>query len=255
MAKVQDPVLFSTYFGFESKLLDEAGLIDPLLDVDTPLFIDPVLLEKSENARISDIAIKRFRTHFEGYIRLLTISEKTDDAAWRAAQKQLDLSEPPENGLGFGGSGRSGSSRPADVRDKIMRTSKEIIHLGSKDPEMISLMGFFEEGVGPDTISDFTTRVIQEDLAAITEAFCLLHGIELFEFAQISSEHKLPKFISGKREVPIILVPTDIVRELPVANDWSDIEEAAMKNAEIRERVNRMLGGITHPTIADRKTL
>ncbi len=253
MAKVQNPVLFSTYFGIDSKLLEDANLIDPLLNVDTPLFIDPVLLEKSDNARINTEAIQRFRKHFDGYVRLLAISEREGDAAWRGAQKQLDLSEPPENGLGYGGSGRSGSSRPADLRDKILRTSKEIIQLGAKDPEMISLMGFFEEGVGPDTISDFTSSVILEDLAAITEGFCQLHGIPLFSFKSLSETYKLPKFTNGKREVPIILVPIDIVRELPVANDWSDIEAAAMKNAEIRERVNRMLGGITHPTIADKK--
>lgn len=53
--------------------------------------------------------------------------------------------------------------------------------------------------------------------------------------------------------IPIILVPQDIVRELPIANDWSDIERAAMENARIRARVNQFLGGIVRPTIADRK--
>ena len=253
MAKVQNPVLFSTHFGLTTQDLASAGLIDPLLDVDTPLFIDPVLLEKSSNPRINTEAIQRFRQHFTNFVRLIDISQKEGDAAWRAAQNQLDLSEPPENGLGYGGSGRSGSSRPQDVREKIMRTCKEIITLGAKDPEMISLMGFFEEDVGPDTISDFTTGVILEDLAAITEGFCNNHNIPVFKFP-ICQDHQLPKFTSANgREVPFVLVPSDIVRDLPVANDWSDIEAAAFQNAEIRDRVNRLLGGITHPTIADRK--
>ncbi|MEQ1770022.1 MAG: hypothetical protein ABL879_09295 [Devosia sp.] len=83
----------------------------------------------------------------------------------------LDLSEPPENGLGYGRSGRSGSSRPHEVRDRILRTAKEIVVLGSRDPEMISLMGFLEENVGPDTISDFTTRTILFQLGTLTETF------------------------------------------------------------------------------------
>jgi hypothetical protein len=37
---------------------------------------------------------------------------------------------------------------------------------------------------------------------------------------------------------PIILVPTDILRELPIAKDWSDISDAAAKNEEIRNRLN-----------------
>lgn len=253
MARVQNPILFSTYFGVSSKTMASAGLIDPFLDVDVPLFIDPVLLEKSSNTVIAISAVNRFRRHFEVLVRMLTISNTENDAAWKGARRQLDLSEPPENGLGYGGSGRSGSSRPQDIREAILRTSKEIVTLGARDPEMISLMGFFEEDVGPDTISDLTTTVIMDDLAAITEAFCLENGIPLFE-TSIDTNHKLPRFeTSPGRAVPIVLVPEDIVRELPIANDWSDIERAAMENARIRDRVNQLLSGIIRPTVVDRK--
>ena len=47
MAKIVKPVLFSKYFGLNSQELSKAGLIDPFITVDTQLFIDPVLLEKS----------------------------------------------------------------------------------------------------------------------------------------------------------------------------------------------------------------
>lgn len=52
MAIIKDPVLFSSCFGIDATALQDAGLIDPFLDVDTQLFIDPVLLEKSSNKRI-----------------------------------------------------------------------------------------------------------------------------------------------------------------------------------------------------------
>jgi len=253
MARVQNPILFSAYFGVPPQALAVAGLINPFLDVDVPLFIDPVLLEKSSNQTINTSAIARFRRHFELLVRTLNISNAVDDAAWKAARRQLDLSEPPENGLGYGGSGRSGNSRPEDIREAILRTSKEIITLGASDPEMISLMGFFEEDVGPDTISDMTTTVIMDDLAAITEAFCQANGVPLFSF-DVCAGHQLPRFINRKgREVPIVLVPIDIVRDLPIANDWSDIERAAMENARIRDRVNRFLAGIATPTVVERK--
>ena len=232
----------------QPKTIAAAGLIDPFLDVDVPLFIDPILLAKSGNPTIATSAVERFRRHFEVLVRMLAISQAENDAAWKGARKQLDLSEPPENGLGYGGSGRSGSSRPHDIREAILRTSKEIITLGADDPEMISLMGFFEEDVGPDTISDLTTTVIMEDLAAITETFCQTNSVPLLE-TDIITGHKLPRFITRTgRVIPIVLVPQDIVRELPIANDWSDIERAAMENARIRDRVNRYLGGIIRPT-------
>lgn len=253
MGRIQNPTLFSRYFKIRPSDLAAAGLIDPFLDVDMPLFIDPVLLEKSNNKFVSAAAIQRFRTHFGVLVRLLTISRAENDAPWKAARRQLDLREPPENGLGYGGSGRSGSSRPEDIRESILRTCKEIITLGASDPEMISLMGFFEEDVGPDTISDLTTTVIKDDLAAITEEFCKTHGIPVFGFDACVT-HRLPKFINSQgRAVPIILVPADIVRDLPIANDWSDIERAAMENARIRDRVNRFLAGLIKPTVVDRK--
>jgi hypothetical protein len=51
----------------------------------------------------------------------------------------------------------------------------------------------------------------------------------------------------------VLLVPKDIVRDLPLANDWSDIEKAALQNQAIRDRVNQYLAGIATPTVAERK--
>lgn len=253
MARIQSPILFSKYFGVDQARFAEEGLIDPFIDVDTQLFIDPVLLEKSNTAIIRTKAIEAFRSHFSNFIRLLAICRREGDAAWRGAQLLLNLHEPSENGLGYGGSGRSGSSRPDEIRDSIMRTSKEIIELGSSDPEMISLMGFFEENVGPDTISDFTTRVIIKQLATLTEDFCVRHGVPL-EPAPALSGHRLPLCTAKSgRKASMVLVPSDIVRELPVANDWGDIEKAAFENARIRNRVNGLLASIAKPTVADRK--
>lgn len=253
MSSLKDPILFSAHFGIDPAALSDAGLIDPFLNVDTQLFIDPILLAKSANETICTEAQDAFRSHFENFVRLLAISKAEGDVAWRGAQRLLDLREPPENGLGYGGSGRSGSSRPDEVRDAIMRTAKEIIELGSRDPEMISLMGFFEERVGPDTISDFTTRVIVRQLAKNTEDFCVAHGIPTKK-RDDEQEFGLPYFLdpNGQEKVAV-LVPRDIVRDLPVANDWSDIDAAASANRQIRDRVNAFLGGLAKPTVADRK--
>lgn len=248
MAKIKNPLLFSKHFGVDEKKLEKEGLIDPFLNVDTQLFIDPVLLEKSAHREISDDAYKHFCVHFSNYIRLLAISAAEGDAAWKGARKLLDLREPAQTGLGYGGSSRSGSSRPDEVREIMMRTAKEIVDLGSKDPEMVSLMGFFEENVGPDTISDFTTRVIIESLAAITNKFCVSHKIPTSK-SDLANGCELPTFQGAS----ILLVPKDIVRDLPIANDWSDIEAAALQNQEIRDRVNQYLGTIIKPTVADRK--
>jgi len=253
MANFTNPILFSKNFNIDSALLSTAGLIDPFLNVDMQLFIDPVLLEHSSNQIIKDIAYPALKKHFQDVIRLLSLSQMEGDVPWRAAQRQLSLREAPSNGLGYGTSDRSGASRPNALRDIILQTAKEIIVFGSRDPEMISLMGFFEENVGPDTISDLTSRIIQPHLATITHNFCKSAGIPVKK-SELSPDIELPHFRNSEgREKILVLIPIDIVRELPVANDFSDVQAAIDENDLIRNRVNEFLAGIVTPTIAERK--
>jgi len=248
-----NPVLFSQHFNIAPETLRAAGLIDPFLTVDTQLFVDPVLLDKSSNKLIREDAYKGFRDHFSNVVRLLAISRQEGDAAWRGAQRQMNLREAPANGLGYGTSDRPGTSRPEELRDAILRTAKEIVSLGADDPEMISLMGFFEENVGPDTISDLTSRVIQPQLARLTYDFCAALGVKM-KTSEHTPDLALPHYTNASgKERALVLVPSDIVRELPIARSWDDIEAAISANARIRDRVNALLASIAKPTVADRK--
>ena len=53
-----------------------------------------------------------------------------------------------------------------------------------------------------------------------------------------SYEAMLPRNTFSKGNVPVILVPSDVLRDLPVATDWQDVSSAASQSAEIRNRVN-----------------
>src|SRR5437870_4792508 len=59
------PILFSAYFGIDPAEFDKAGLLDPYVNTDTPLFIDPLLLDKSANNLLATKGIEQFRGHFE----------------------------------------------------------------------------------------------------------------------------------------------------------------------------------------------
>ncbi|WP_249694665.1 chromosomal replication initiator DnaA [Stappia sp. WLB 29] len=253
MTTFSNPLLFSQHFKIDPKNLADAGLIDPFLTVDTQLFVDPILLGKSEHRLIREDGYRSFCAHFQRVIRLLAMCKREGDPAWKAAQQQMSLREAPANGLGYGTSDRPGNSRPNELRDVILRTAKEIVELGTQDPEMISLMGFFEENVGPDTISDLTSRVIQPQLARLTNEFCDPLGIPL-KVSDATPDIALPHYTNaGGKERALVLVPSDIVRELPVARSWDDIEAAIDANALIRQRVNALLASIAQPTVADRK--
>jgi hypothetical protein len=245
------PIPFSLYFNVDPVAFDEAGLLDPYINTDTPLFIDPLLVDKSSNGLLAKAGMQQFREHFEKLVGLLTIVEEEGDPAWLAAERQLSLREPAENGLGYSRKARAGTSRPRDVRLQLLRTTRKIVALGSKNPEMLSLMAFLEPGVGSDTISDFTTKAMTKALAQITHEFCKANGVDL----QLNSlsDTPLPVVSRNGAEKPFVLIPRDVLRDLPVTDNWQDVWEATEHNQALRDKVNIMLAGIVEPTIKEQK--
>lgn len=244
------PQLFSQAFPKTAQLLKKEGLFDPILNSDSKLFIDPLLLEGSTN-RYMKVALANFEKHFANSIKLLAASQRVDDPAWKAAQKLVKLDERSETCLGYGGSSISGSSRSRDLQNKILNTTKEIITLGSDEPQIVSMMAMFEEGVGPDTISDMTTTAILSDLCELTEDFCSRHNIKSRVFTGYY-KRKLPEN-PYDRSKPIVLVPRDILRDLPLAADWSDVSRVALENEKIRDAFNSHIGLISQATLTEKK--
>lgn len=243
--------LFSKHFKIDPAAFDEADLLDAYVPTDTPLFIDPLLIDKSSNETLRTEGLAQFRHYFENVVRLLSISEREGDEAWRGAERLLSLKEPAENGLGYSRGARAGTGRPKDVRRELLRTIRNVIRLGSKDPEMLSLMGFLEPGIGPDTISDFTTVAMSDALAKLTNVFCSEHGVALFPNSL--SEIPLPLIVRNGKTKPLVLVPRDVLRDLPVTDSWSDVWAAAEHNQALRDKLSIMLAGIAQPTITQQK--
>ena len=107
-------------------------------------------------------------------------------------------------------------------------------------------MALFEEGVGPDRISDMTTNVILGDLLQFnTRVMAELRvpgkAIQLRLRNGKSFDAVLPVNPHLQDGGPIILVPADVLRDLPVATDWSEVADAASKNDELRNRVNAQI--------------
>ncbi|WP_164512373.1 hypothetical protein [Oceaniglobus ichthyenteri] len=126
---------------------------------------------------------------------------------------------------------------------QYIETARQIVELGIEDPDLFVAMALFENGVGPDRISDMTTNVILGDLLRLNERILPELGIPTQE---MTLNLKNGKSYTAQLAInpyvgpcdPVILVPSDILRDLPIATDWSDVADAASKNAELRSRVN-----------------
>ena len=118
---------------------------------------------------------------------------------------------------------------------------------------MISLMGFFEEDVGPDTISDLTTTVIMDDLAAITEPSARRRGCR---FSKPTPPLNIAPAVRG------IVRPQGPDRastsktlcascRSPTIGRISSAQRWRMRASATE--LNQLLGGIIRPTVVDRK--
>lgn len=244
MAKIRSPILFSTHFRIDPNFLDEVGVLDPVLNVDTKLFIDPLLLSNSQHIEINKGAHSKFIHFFDVIMRLLRSSKKEGDVAWRSAYRLFDFPETAGTGLGYGAATTHGSAWGESLRQQVLKTAKEIVDLGVDDPDLFQVLGLLEDGVGPDRISDMATKIIIKDLLDFNRMILTKLAIPLGEFFIEGAIVKLPVNPTEKVLAPIILVPKDILRDLPIATDWDSVCDAAAKNEALRIALNGKIGRI-----------
>ncbi|EOB4972483.1 hypothetical protein ACHELQ_003275 [Vibrio fluvialis] len=241
MGKMSNPKSLAKTFGISEDKLMEIGVVNVLLNTDTLLFIDPMLLPHSRHLEISNGASTAYRERFELVINLLHSCKRKDDPAWKAAKSKFNFSEINWTCLGYGASGR-GSGFGKELTESTLTTAKEIIDLEVDDISLFMALSLFEDGIGPDRISDMTTNIILDNLIDFTLRVNRDLKIPTKKFTINKLERFLPENPFSNN--PLILVPTDIVRDLPIANDWSDIARVVRENEALKESVNAHIGEI-----------
>jgi hypothetical protein len=241
MGKITNPATISSEFKLSEEVLAEFDVVNVLLSTDTLLFIDPMLLAYSKHPEIHDGATDEYTQRFRTIIKLLAGSKQKGDAAWKGAERLFKFSEISWTCLGYGTSVR-GSGFGRDLVASTLDTASQIVRLGVDDVDLFMALALFEEGIGPDRISDMTTNIILKSLIAFTD--------------RVNGSLKMPRkpYVFGGRHMnlicnpcsgdPLVLVPRDIVRALPIATDWSDISRVVAENELLRERVNGDVGEI-----------
>lgn len=241
MAKVSKPATLATEFGVSERKLAALGVTNVSLNTDTRLFIDPMLLAESAHSEMSAAGRSAYDDHFRKIIKLLKASKARGDVAWRAAERLFHFSEISWTCLGYG-STVHGSGFGAELRGTTLDTASQIIEMGVEDVDLFMVLALFEEGIGPDRISDMTTNVILDNLIAFTERTA--SKLKIVRTAYQTNHGQLHTPTNPFTGGPLVFVPTDVVRDLPVACDWSDISRVVSENEQLRDRVNNSIGAI-----------
>jgi hypothetical protein len=101
------------------------------------------------------------------------------------------------------------------------------------------LLGLLQEGVGPDLISDMTVAIILPDLVTFSQRVAKALGLPTGQHQIRRDIYEVPLTLDGD---PVVLVPADLLRSLPVAHSWSDRDRVASHNSALRKRVNHQIG-------------
>lgn len=165
---------FSDIFEVSPKVLDKYGAFNISLVTDLPLFIDPFLLfnsKKKEYSQLHDEIIT--------YLRFLKDKSTAGTVSSGLLKSWYHFSEVKENWLGFCASGNTGRGLGKDfaralnenLRNLFTDFGSESVTKGSH----LEKLCLIKDGVGRDTISDFTTNLIKEYLLKYTEMFAKKH--------------------------------------------------------------------------------
>lgn len=240
----EKPILLSDYFNIKKVKLEELGVFNPILNIDTKLFVEPLLL-KSSKSQIIQESYERFIKFFEDLMILIKLSKSysENDLHWRTAKKEVKFPEYKSTCIGYGINSTSGSGSSRKLNDKILQNAKDIIESGSEYPQMFTILPFLEEGIGGDIISDMTQKIINNDICRYTKNIMDQLGLRGdFEY-KTKQGIKYNFLFNPFSKCEIKFLPLDILTNLPMADDFDNwIVSLAEANSNIRNQVNQIIG-------------
>lgn len=235
---------FSEVFAITQNSEDD--WFDPILSIDTQLFIDPFLLYNSEKGFFKGSHDQVVQFFNDAYMLIARAGGNKQYISYRKALNMLIFPEAQELCLGYTSSGTRGFGSGEGFAKIIAEAIWEAIQAGVDEITHFEEIGIFRERIGADRISDITACLLRRRLADYTIDICQRHNIETtivnYRRGEFNAEKErwmplsvsLPMNPSTKK--PILLVPRQFIRELPTisADDfWEycyDNENEVLRN-------------------------
>ena len=223
---------FSDEFSFKVGKKDE--WFNPILSLDTKLFIDPFLLyslERDEFDGSHSEVISFFNLVFQFIAR--SKGDKSN-IFWRRATNLLLFPEAEEFCIGYASQSTKGAGSGLGFAKIIAEALWEAVESGKTELKHFEEVGILREGIGADRISDITATILKKRFSDYTQRICSTYNLPLKEFLAIRGvfDLKLERWIPLKylapynryNQKPILLSPRRFLRDLPTisANDFWD---------------------------------
>jgi hypothetical protein len=245
-------VNFSDYFEVPPATLAAYGAFDVSLVSDLPLFIDPFLLFNSSKAEYQELHESILK-----YVTFLRDKSSAGPISNGLLRSWFCFKEVKENWFGFTILGNGGRGLGMDFA-RSLRDNLGILFPDASQPvtesRHVEKVSLITEGVGRDSISDFTTNLIKEFLLTYAQTFALNHVPEgkrrAFRIRRVKFSYSTESWIDGTFTLPekdgkfVLLTPDDMLTRddtwinRPDMIRGFDAIPAAITDPELRDQVS-----------------
>ncbi len=234
-------IFISDFFDLNYEL-DELGVFDAIITKDSHFFINLLRLKKTKVLPFCN-SYQKINLFFSDIMRLLKASKAKNDKFYREALRRFSFSGVKGINLGFSETGvDAGFGRLLTKR--VISDAFDIVKTGSTQPEIFQLVGLFEENIAADRLSDMIATLISDDIREYTRWVNRQLGINSNKYSNIIFNNNIAW--NPYKNCEILYLPKDIIHELPIARDWSDIDRVISENKAIRCEVNQAIGEVWH---------
>ena len=217
--------------------LSGTGVFNALIDKDNSFFINIIRIKKAITLEFQD-AYQHLNQFFSEIATLLDNAESAtmSDPFYRSARKRFVFHEVNGINLGFSET-RWGSGWGDDTSDQVLQDAFKIVKKGSKQPEIFHLVALFEDNVAGDRLSDMIATIIEPDIKAYTLRKMRELGINSVSYPQLNFRDD-GLILNPYKSCPILMLPEEVLHELPIARGWSDIDRVESQNRSIRAEMS-----------------
>ena len=217
------------------------GVFDAVIDKDSGFYINIIRLKQSKIPEFVE-AYQHINRFFSDIATLLDVSEQPSrkDKFYRSARNKFVFHEVNEINLG-GAKSKYGRGWGEQLSNQFLQDAYQIVKKGSKQPEIFHLVSLFEEDVGPDRLSDMIATIIMPEIIKYT--LRLMKELEITPLTRSALSFLGNGLVKNPyKKVPILLLPEEILHEMPIAKGWDDIDRAISENNVIRQEISKEIG-------------
>jgi hypothetical protein len=207
---------------------------DPVLTLDTGLFLDPFLIY-AQPSHPFNAAHGKIVAYFSAVFALVAESKGiATHLSWIRAVDLLVFPEVSELCLGYAAEDVDGAGSAKGFAKLIGSALWDAVQTGISSLEHFEEVGLLRKGIGADRIGDMTGNILREELASYTQSICARHGIpmEPVRYPRVAFNAEFNRWIPASLDLPIsvltgkpiLLAPEKFLRDLPTISGgafWS----------------------------------